>query len=50
MPLSLYWKHGIAKVHLGLVRGRKRFDKRQAIKKREADREMQRASRRRKRS
>lgn len=49
VPLKLYWKHGIAKVQLALVRGRQKFDKRQVIKKREADREMQRATRRRRR-
>ena len=49
VPLRLYWKHGIAKVQLALVRGKKRYDKRQAIKKRESAREMQRATRTRKR-
>ena len=49
VPLRLYWKHGIAKVQLALVRGRRKFDKRQVIKKREAQREMQRAVRRRRR-
>lgn len=43
VPLSLYLKGGRAKVELGLVRGRKQYDKRQAIAKRDADREMQRA-------
>lgn len=43
VPLSLYLKDGKAKVELGLVRGRKQYDKREAIKKRDADREMQRA-------
>ncbi len=50
VPLSLYWKHGIAKVRLAVVRGRKRIDKRHVIKNREAAREMQRATRRRMRS
>jgi len=43
IPLNLYLKRGLAKVELGLVRGRKQYDKRQAIKKRDAEREMQRA-------
>ena len=47
VPLRLYWKHGIAKVRLALVRGKKRYDKRQAIKKRETDRDISRAMRRR---
>lgn len=45
IPLSLYLKDGKAKVELGLARGRKHWDKRQAIAKREADRAMQRAVR-----
>lgn len=50
IPLSLYLKDGKAKVELGLVRGRKSYDKRQAIAKREAEREIQRAVRDRQRS
>jgi SsrA-binding protein len=45
VPLSLYLKDGMAKVELGLGKGRKHYDKRQAIAKRESDREMQRALR-----
>lgn len=46
VPLKLYLnKRGIAKVELGLARGRKQYDKRAAIAKREADREMERALR-----
>ncbi len=45
IPLSLYLKDGRAKVELGLVRGRKQYDKRQVIAKRDADRDMQRALR-----
>jgi len=47
VPLSLYWKNGRAKVELALARGRKTYDKRQAVKKREHDREMARATRQR---
>lgn len=45
VPLSMYLKDGMAKVELGLGKGRKQYDKRQAIAKRESDREMQRALR-----
>jgi SsrA-binding protein len=47
VPLSLYWKEGRAKVELGLVRGRKTEDRREVVKKREHEREMDRARRRR---
>jgi SsrA-binding protein len=43
VPLSLYFKDGRAKVEIALARGKKTYDKRQAIAKREADREAQRA-------
>jgi SsrA-binding protein len=49
VPLRLYLKDGVAKVELGLAKGRRRYDKRQAIAKREAEREMQRALRHRSR-
>jgi len=45
VPLTLYLKDGRAKVELGLVRGRKHYDKRQVIAKREAERDIQRALR-----
>ena len=45
VPLRLYLKGGLAKVELALVRGRKRYDKREAIAKREAERDMARAMR-----
>ena len=47
MPLRLYLKDGIAKVELALVRGRKHYDKRAAIARRDAEREMARALRKR---
>ena len=47
VPLSLYFKKGIAKVELCLARGRKTFDKREALKKQEAKRDIDRAMRRR---
>ncbi|MHB8535647.1 MAG: SsrA-binding protein SmpB [Sulfuricaulis sp.] len=42
VPLRLYWKHGRAKLEVGLARGKQAHDKRADIKKRETDREMQR--------
>jgi SsrA-binding protein len=45
VPLRLYLKRGLAKVELGLVRGRRQYDKRQAIARREAERQMARAIR-----
>jgi SsrA-binding protein len=47
VPLSIYFKKGIAKVELSVARGRKTFDKREALKTREAKRDMDRAMRRR---
>ena len=47
VPLSLYEKDGRVKVELALVRGRKRYDKRAAIARRDAEREIARALRRR---
>ncbi len=43
IPLKIYFKGPIAKVEFGLARGKKLFEKREAIKKREADREIERA-------
>lgn len=43
IPLALYFSGPHVKVELGLVRGRKSFDKRAALKERESDREMKRA-------
>lgn len=40
VPLSLYFQNGWAKVELGLAKGRRSFDKRQAIAEREANREI----------
>ena len=39
IPLSIYFKDGRAKVELGLARGRKLYDKRHAIAKRDSDRD-----------
>jgi SsrA-binding protein len=47
IPLRLYFKDQHAKVELGLARGKKKFDKRESIKRREMDREMDRAKKQR---
>jgi SsrA-binding protein len=39
VPLRLYFKDGRVKVALGLAKGKKEYDKRETIKKRETDRE-----------
>ena len=43
VPLRLYIKNHRAKVELGVARGRRLYDKRAAIARREADRQMHRA-------
>jgi len=45
VPLSLYFKNGLAKVELALVRGKRVRDKREDLKRREAQRETARAMR-----
>lgn len=47
VPLRLYLKAGRAKVELGLAKGKRQYEKREAIKEREAEREMEAALRRR---
>jgi SsrA-binding protein len=47
VPLKIYFKDGIAKVEISVARGRKLYDKRDALKKQDAMREMDRALRRR---
>lgn len=42
IPLEIYFKEGRAKVELGLARGKRLYDKRAAIKKRDERRETQR--------
>ncbi|MFV2022024.1 MULTISPECIES: SsrA-binding protein SmpB [unclassified Micromonospora] len=42
VPLSVYFADGWAKVELALARGKKSYDKRQDLAKRDADREIQR--------
>ena len=43
VPLAVYFKEGRAKVELALAKGRRRYDKRQAIATRDAAREAERA-------
>ncbi|MCS7166057.1 MAG: SsrA-binding protein SmpB [Gemmatales bacterium] len=43
IPLRMYFKNGWAKVELAVVRGKKKYDKREKIKKEEAQREIARA-------
>lgn len=43
VPLRIYFKDGRAKVELATARGKRQYDKRQAIAKRDADREAERA-------
>jgi SsrA-binding protein len=47
IPMRVYFTHGLAKVEIGLGRGRREHEKRQSIAKREAEREMERAAGRR---
>lgn len=44
VPLSLYWKNGRVKVALAVGKAKQSFDKREDIKRRDADREMKRAT------
>lgn len=43
IPLRLYTKNGKIKLEFALAKGRKKFDKRELIRKREIEREMKRA-------
>src|SRR5689334_14101558 len=47
VPLRVYFSHGLAKMELGLARGKKRSDRRQEIADRDAKRQMERVARRR---
>jgi SsrA-binding protein len=49
VPLKLYIKHGVAKLELGVAKGKKVYDKREAIARRDADREVERAMKHRRR-
>jgi SsrA-binding protein len=43
VPLAMYWKNGRVKVSLGVGKGKAQYDKREDLKRREADRELKRA-------
>jgi len=47
IPLRVYFSHGLAKLELGLARGRRQYEKRQVIAEREHRREMEREAGRR---
>jgi SsrA-binding protein len=49
VPLKLYIKGGVAKLELGVARGKKVYDKRETIARRHAEREMERAMKQRRR-
>ncbi|TMF06132.1 MAG: SsrA-binding protein [Chloroflexi bacterium] len=46
IPLRVYFARNRAKVEIGLGRGKRQYDKRQAIAERDAKREIERATRR----
>ncbi|HLF79920.1 MAG TPA: SsrA-binding protein SmpB [Dehalococcoidia bacterium] len=50
IPLRLYLKDGLAKVEVAVARGRRQYDKRDAIAKRESQRDIERALRQRTRA
>jgi SsrA-binding protein len=45
IPLKIYFKDGMAKVEISVARGRKTYDKREALKKQDARRDIDRALR-----
>ena len=47
VPLRIYFKDGIAKVEIRIAKGRKLYDKREALKKQDARRDIDRGLRRR---
>ncbi|MFH1227197.1 MAG: SsrA-binding protein SmpB [Planctomycetota bacterium] len=46
IPLALYFKDGIAKLELGLARGKKLYDKRESLKEKSVQRDIQKAMKR----
>ncbi|AMV36229.1 SsrA-binding protein SmpB [Planctomyces sp. SH-PL62] len=46
IPVAIYFRKGMAKVEIFIAKGRKTFDKRESVKKKEAKRDMDRALRR----
>ena len=43
IPLKIYFKDGRAKVEVGLAKGKREYEKRESIKEREANREIEKA-------
>ena len=43
IPLKIYFKRGIAKVEIALAKGKKLYDKREALKRKTAEKELRRA-------
>jgi SsrA-binding protein len=46
VPLKMYFKKGIVKIEIALVKGKKEFDKRESIKKRDVDAKLRQTMRR----
>jgi len=45
IPVKIYFKHGLAKVEIALARGKKLYDKRETLKRRAEERQMEREAR-----
>lgn len=43
VPLKVYLKNGVAKVLIGIAKGKKKYDKRESLKRKDQEREIQRA-------
>ena len=43
IPLAIYFSKGVAKIELGIAKGKQKGDKRESIKRKEQDRDMRRA-------
>ena len=41
IPIKLYFKNGMAKILIGLAKGKKNYDKRESIKKKDIERQVQ---------
>ncbi len=46
VPISVYTKKSLIKIEIGLVKGKKKFDKRETIKRRETERKIEREMKR----
>jgi len=46
IPLRVYFRHGVAKIELGVARGKKQYDKRESVARRDALREIDKAVKR----